>query len=116
MKLGFDMKKGLPEDSKNHSPIGGGGIAPKIKHFMFDPHLYIYLGEDYQMGSKLRPLVNTFWSEIFLEEIFQKNLKIKAYYTLQTFSEWAYSRKKSIRSLLKARSEDVQKVTYYEIV
>ena len=57
MKLSFDMKKGLPEDSKNHSPIGGGGIAPKIKHFMFDPYLYIYLGEDYQMGSKLMPLI-----------------------------------------------------------
>ena len=57
MKLSFDMKKGLPEDSKNHSTIGGGGIAPKIKHFMFDPHLYIYLGEDYQMGSKLMPLI-----------------------------------------------------------
>ena len=64
MKLSFDMKKGLPGDSKNHSPAigGGGGIAPKIKHFMFDPHLFIYLGEDYQMGSKLMPLNTNIWN------------------------------------------------------
>ena len=82
MKLSFDMKKGLPEDSKNHSPIGGGGIAPKIKHFMFDPHLYIYLGEDYQMGSKLMPLilsgVHVLTRAYYLGiiEIFQKIRKI----------------------------------------
>ena len=89
------MKKGLPEDSKNHSPIGGGGIAPKIKHFMFDPHLDIYLsGGGLSDGVKINAPC-TFWSEIFLEEIFQKNLKIKAYYTLQTFSEWAYKYSKT---------------------
>ena len=77
MKLSFDMKKGLPEDSKNHSPIGGGGIAPKIKHFMFDPHLYIYLsGGGLSDESKLMPLVHS-GAKYFWRKNFKKNFKLK---------------------------------------